>query len=131
MDTSQFTEARTGELVPITSPFNDAAFVPDPLPPGWEFPLHLWPKLAHAKQLLGKLDGIGSTLPHPELLLRPLQNREALTSSSLEGTYASPQELLLFELNPRAPKSSQDRANAWREVSNYGKALREGFVYLQ
>ena len=131
MDTTQFTEARTGELVPITSPFQDSAFVPAPLPPGWAFPVSLWPKVVHARQLLGILSGTGSTLPNPELLLRPLQNREALTSSSLEGTYASPQELLLFELKPRVPKSSQDRANAWREVSNYGEALREGYVYLQ
>lgn len=131
MDRTQFTAARTGELVPITSPISDWAFVPNPLPPSWEVPLHLWPKLAHAKQLLGKLDGIGSTLSHPELLLRPLETREALTSSSLEGTYASPQELLLFELKPRAPRSSQDRANAWLEVYNYGRALREGFAYLR
>lgn len=131
MDKSQFTAQQTGELIPITSPFKDWAFVPDPLPPNWTFPIHLWPKLAEAKRLLGKLDGIGSTLPNPELLLRPLERREALTSSSLEGTYASPQELLLFELKPRQPKSSDDRANASLEVYNYGRALREGFSYLQ
>ena len=87
--------------------------------------------LGEAKQLLGHLNGIGATLQEPELLLRPLQRREALRSSSLEGTYASPEELLLFELKPRDPTSHRDRANAWLEVSNYGAALRQGHKYIQ
>jgi Fic family protein len=77
------------------------------------------------------LDGIGRTLPNPELLLRPLQGREALRSSSLEGTHASPQQLLLFELEPREPRSKSDPANAWLEVSNYSLALRQGMQFLQ
>jgi len=87
--------------------------------------------LGEAKQLLGTLDGKGSTIPNPELLLRPLQRREALRSSSLEGTYASPEELLLFEMKPRLPTSSADRANSWLEVFNYGRALSEGWLYLK
>jgi len=93
--------------------------------------LGLWPLLAQAKQSLGKLDGIGQTLTHPQLLLQPLQQREALRSSSLEGTYATPEELLLFELDPSEPKSEKDKANAWLEVANYRKAQREGYDYLE
>lgn len=131
MDRDQFTESKTGDLVRLRAPYDDWAFVPEPLPPTWHFPEGLWPKLAEAKQLLGKLDGIGSTLPNPELLLRPLQRREAIRSSSLEGTYASPQELLLFELKPRRPTSPEDKANDWLEVFNYATALREGYLYLE
>ncbi|HNS21847.1 MAG TPA: Fic family protein [Sedimentisphaerales bacterium] len=83
-----------------------------------------------AKESLARLDGIGRTLPNPELLLRPLEKREALRSSSLEGTYASPRELLLFELEPQEPKSESDPANAWREVSNHSLALRQGMKLL-
>ena len=131
MDSSKFNKNRTGELVKIYLPEADWAFVPYPLPQSWEFPEHLWPLLAQAKESIARLDGIGRTLPNPELLLRPLQSREALRSSSLEGTYASPQELLLFELHPRTPKSQRDRANDWLEVSNYGKALRQGMTLLE
>jgi Fic family protein len=52
-----------------------------------------------------------------------LQQREAQKSSILEGTITKPEQVLLFQLEPRYPESEQDPANAWREVSNYGKAL--------
>lgn len=66
----------------------------------------------------------------PSVIVRPLQQREALRSSSLEGTYASPRELLLYELTPRDPTSEGDHANAWREVQNYNLALRHGAATL-
>lgn len=131
MDIKRFTGEKTGQLVEITVPNKDWAFIPDPLPPKWVFPDSLTPLLVEARAELGKLDGIGRTLPHPQLLLSPLQNREALLSSSLEGTYATPEELLLFEMNPREPTSEDDPANAWLEVSNYGRALRRGLALLK
>lgn len=130
MEIARFTDAKTGQLIKVNIPQEDWAFIPDPLPPSWEFPLRLWPLLSEAKESIARLDGIGRTLPNPELLLQPLQSREALRSSSLEGTYASPQELLLFELRPREPSSNQDPANAWLEVSNYSRALRQGIELL-
>jgi Fic family protein len=130
MNRASFTESRAGELVELTVPYHDWAFVPAPLPPDWELPRDLWPLLAEARQAVGTLDGIGRTLPNQDLLLRPLQQREALRSSSLEGTHATPQQLLLFEMDPRPPRSEHDRSNAWLEVSNYGHALREAHNYL-
>jgi Fic family protein len=126
MNRDLFTTRITGELVKITAPHEDWAFVPAPLPPNWAFPNESWPLLVEARHLLGKLDGIGQTLPNPELLLRPLQQREAVRSSSLEGTYATPEEVFLFDLktSPSDPESS--RTDDWMEVSNYGRALREG-----
>lgn len=56
--------------------------------------------------------------------------RVALRSSSLEGTYATPQQLLLFEIDPRQPKSADDPVNAWREVWNYNRALELGLHLL-
>lgn len=131
MDAKRFTSQRTGKLVEIQVPQKDWAFVPDPLPPKWEFPSRLWLLVAQAREAIGRLDGIGRTLPNPELLLKPLEKREALRSSSLEGTYASPRDLLLFELDPQEPKSEEDPANAWREVSNYSLAVRQGMKLLQ
>lgn len=130
MDPAKFGSGKTGRLLKIHVPDDDWAFIPDPLPPKWGFPARLWPLLVKARESLARLDGIGRTLPNPELLLRPLEKREALRSSSLEGTYASPKELLLFELAPQKPKSENDPANAWREVSNYSLALRQGMKLL-
>ncbi|MHC4520467.1 MAG: Fic family protein [Planctomycetota bacterium] len=130
MNVENFTAQKTGQLVKVQVPEKDWAFIPDPLPPKWEFPVRLWPLLAEARENLARLDGIGRTLPNPELLLRPLEKREALRSSSLEGTYAAPEDLLLFELHPRKPKSEKDPANAWSEVSNHSLALRQGMKLL-
>lgn len=131
MDTSRFKDSKVGYLVPITTPTGlDHAFIPAPLPPDWEFPPRLWPKLAEAKESLGRLDGIGRTLPDPELLLTPLKRREAIASSRIEGTYATAQELMLFEMSPHNPKSSHDPANAWQEVSNYSWAIQHGLMQL-
>ncbi len=125
MDIKIFGDQKTGELVEITGiPGVTHAFVPDPLPPDWEWPLRLWPKLLEARTALARLDGVGLHLPNPQLLLRPLQNREALRSSSLEGTYTEPEEQILFQINPQYPTSATDPINAKREVYNYGEALR-------
>jgi Fic family protein len=77
-----------------------------------------------AKTSLARLDGTGKHLPNPEILLRPLQNREAQLSSKLEGTITDPQRQALFQADPRYPVSESDPANAYREVFNYGRALR-------
>ena len=90
MDKSRFQTDETGVLTPITTPVKDWAFIPKPLPPRWEFPSELWPLLATAREDLARLDGVGRYVPEPGLLLRPLMQREAIRSSSLEGTYATP-----------------------------------------
>lgn len=131
MKKERFTSAATGTLVPVAIGAPDWAFLPRPLPRQWKVSLHLWPLLAHAREELARLDGIGRTLPDPDLLLRPLQGREAIRSSSLEGTYASAEELLLFELEPAEPETAWSRINDWREVLNYATALRRGAELLE
>ena len=131
MDKSLFTEKSLGKLISIhTQEWGDWAFIPDPLPTKWSVPEDLWPALLEAREELARLDGIGRHMLSYDLLLRPLQRREALKSSSLEGTHVLPEQLLLFEIDPKEPKSAKDRANAWKEVFNYGKALRFGQKFL-
>lgn len=133
MDPKRFTSDAAGNLVPIDLGLKgkDWAFIPGELPPKWEFPSHLWPLLAEAKQALGTLNGIGQVLPDPQLLLRPLQTREAITSSGIEGTHVTPQQLLLYELDPREPLSDSDQMADWKEVFNYGRALQRGVELLK
>lgn len=126
MDRSRFSQDSPGALVDIGQ--GEIAFVPHALPPAWTFPGRLWPLLSQAKQQLGTLEGIGSVLPNPMLLLRPLSDREAIQSSRLEGTFATPKELLLFELQPKEPHSESDRLNDHREVFNYQQALNYGMT---
>lgn len=132
MDQSQFTALSPGTLVPIQIPARgrDWAFVPHELPPNWEFSAKLWPLVASAKEMLGTLNGIGQLLPDPQLLLRPLQNREAIASSSIEGTYVTPEQLLLFELDPQEVQLSDTEGADRQEVYNYGQALQHGCELL-
>jgi len=95
-------------------------------PPKWEWPQRLWPLVVEARTALASLNGTGKNLPNPSLLIRPLQQREAQKSSSLEGTYTRGEDQLLFQIEPRYPTSETDPTNAFREVFNYREALRFG-----
>ncbi|MGN6186028.1 MAG: Fic family protein [Thermoanaerobaculia bacterium] len=131
MDATRFSAISPGRLVSISDGGRDFAFIPQPLPRQWDIKLETWPLLAQAKEELARLDGLGRAVPDPELLLRPLQQREAIRSSSLEGTYASAEELLLFEMNPQEPANANTRINDWLEVFNYAAALRRGTALLE
>jgi Fic family protein len=99
------------------------------LPPPWKLPESLWPLLAESKQRLGLLQGLGLATPidlNPTILLPQLLRREAIYSSAIEGTYASAEQLLLFELEPKTPQSERDPVNDHLEVDNYRKALQHG-----
>jgi Fic family protein len=124
MDIRRFKPNAPGKIVAIGG--DEYSFMPAPLPPKWEFPLRLWPLLADAKLQIGIMEGLGRNLPNPTILLRPLEDREAIKSSRLEGTYVTAKELLLFEMEPRESQSADDPANDWREVFNYRKALHHG-----
>jgi Fic family protein len=124
MDPAHFEATAPGRIVPIGG--NEYAFVPDPLPPAWQFPERLWPLLNEASTKLGLLEGVGRHLPAADLLLRPLERREAVQSSAIEGTYATPRELLLFEIEPSEPVRESDPANSWKEVFNSQQALQYG-----
>jgi len=132
MDKNLFVVPEQGKLIKISiNDDSDWAFIPNSLPLSWEMPPDLWPLLLQAREELARLDGIGRHMPNYELLLKPLQQREALKSSSLEGTYATPEQLLLFQIDPKEPRSKYDQINAWKEVSNYSQALRFGQTLLK
>lgn len=125
MDIDKFQKESPGRLVPLDNvPGVSHAFIPDPLPPKWEWPEDLYPLLIDARTALASLDGTGKHLPNSQLVIGPLQNREAQISSKLEGTITQPEQQILFQIDPSFPRSEADPVNAFREVFNYGQALR-------
>jgi Fic family protein len=126
VDIGRFQGDAPGKLVQIAN--GEHAFVPNRLPPIWVVPVDLWPLLSEAKQQLGILEGVGRTMPNPGILLRPLEDREAIQSSRLEGTYVTATEFLVFELEPKRSTSETDPANDRREVFNYRRALEQGMT---
>jgi Fic family protein len=128
MDITLFDLSAPGELIEITGMSGaEKAFIPDPLPPRWEWPVSMWQLLMDARIALASLSGIGAYLPDPQLILRPIQFREAVRSSSLEGTFTQPRQQALFELDPEALDESERGNDAYREISNYDRALRSYF----
>lgn len=111
-----FEGSPAGQLVPTV--FNALAFVPNPLPPEIDLgPLALI--LGDARGAIGELRGACRRLPNPYILIRPLQRLEAQTSSAMEGTHTTTDELALAEAG-----IEKDLRTDAIEVANYTRALR-------
>ena len=122
-----FGMTKNGELVPITVGDRLSwAFIPNPLPPHWRVPDSLWPHVVRARALIAELDTLASTLPNPMMFLGALTRREAIKSSTIEGTTIAPEDLLRHEHLSSVPRPSTDKALDVREVMNCQDALREG-----
>jgi Fic family protein len=115
MDASQFIDSPSGTLIPTIS--NLMAFVPNPLPPLLDYAALAMP-LAEAMQALGELNAIGRGMTNPMLVIRPLQRKEALLSSSMEGTYSTANALALADADENA---KVDESTI--EVRNYIRAF--------
>jgi len=76
--------------------------------------------LADAESSLGRLFGVGLSLPNPELLTAPYVLREAVSSTRIEGTQATMAEVLAFGAAGGAPNADVE------EVLNYVDALKWG-----
>lgn len=71
----------------LQQPTGYRAFVPAPLPPSP--PLAMDPLqglLSRASMALGRLDGVASVLPNPDLFVAMYVRHEAVLSSQIEGT---------------------------------------------
>ncbi len=125
MDRNGFGAAASGRLV---STFGGRkAFVPHPLPPRDLDVSRFLPELTRATQAVGELKGIGRTVSNPLLLVRPLQRREAVSSSSMEGTYTTLSDLFLFEAGAESAATRDEN----REVANYVRALESAIAELE
>lgn len=125
MDYRPFETSPAGKLVPTER--SQRAFVPNPLPPVGIDLGKLARPIERAAAALGELDGIGRALQDPYLLIHPLQSREAISSSTMEGTYTTADDLLLLE----AGASENERGADTREVFNYRRALSNAIDSLQ
>lgn len=101
------------------------AFVPPPLPPKLdvaEFAL----ELGAAAAAMGELKGAARRLANPYMLIGPLIQKEALTSSAMEGTITTIEDMIIEQASP----TSMNDENA-REASNYVRAVRKAVEQLK
>jgi Fic family protein len=75
----------------VTQPTGFSAFVPNPFPPSQKMELPKTLVFAHteAVRLLGKLDGITTLLPDKDMFLMMFVQKDASSSSQIEGTNAT------------------------------------------
>ena len=104
------------------------AFYPAPLPPAPPLRIEgeLQRLLSDADRALGRLDGITTILPNPDLFVAMYVRREAVLSSQIEGTQASLTDVLVFEA---VEEHEGDLADV-EEVINYVHAMNHGLRRL-
>jgi Fic family protein len=101
------------------------AYIPDDLPPKLELSSSVRALLEEATHLLGQVDMCQALVPNRDLLVYSSLQREAIASSTIEGTITTPDELVLFQ-------AGQQQSNATtREVANYAVALEWGLAQLK
>jgi Fic family protein len=100
------------------------AFIPSPLPPDPPVALNqdLSRLLSDADRALGRLDGVATVLPNPDLFVAMYVRHEAVLSSQIEGTQSSLDDLLQFEIDAGGKELPKDV----EEVVNYVHAMNDG-----
>ena len=116
--------ARAGKY--ITQQAGYKAFIPTPLPPdppiAWDEELQNL--LSKADMALGRLDGIATILPNPDLFVAMYVRKEAVLSSQIEGTRATLLDIFDYETTGEIAKDVD-------EVVNYVRAMNRGLERLR
>ena len=103
--------------------FQPAALPPDP---PLELDTRMVSLLSDADRALGRLDGVASVLPNPDLFVATYVRHEAVLSSQIEGTQSTLEDVLSYE-------SDDDQSGLPRdveEVVNYVRAMNHGLARL-
>lgn len=114
------TDSRTGR------DFDHVAFLPDPLGDPPRLGQQAWSAVVQASHALGRLSQAAQLIPNPERLRQPTLNREAQSTSALEGTYAPLNEVMASDAADRDSEFS----SALREVRNFVRCARRAFDWI-
>lgn len=106
------------------------AFVPEPMPAELSFGSETVRLLDDAGYALGLLNGSAGRLVNPYLVGQPLLRREAILSSRIEGTFTTPEQLVLLEAGVSTDDEDERVTADTREVLNYVRAMGRGLELL-
>ncbi|TWU60633.1 hypothetical protein Poly51_09120 [Rubripirellula tenax] len=112
----------------VKQPTNYRAFIPAHLPPNPAIILdaELLKLLSDADRALGRLDGVATVLPNPDLFVAMFVRQEAVLSSQIEGTQSTLQDILAYEADAEQTTQPGDV----EEVVNYVAAMNHGLRRL-
>ena len=113
----------------VKQPNQYTAFIPAPLPPlpAVTVDSEMINLLSEADRALGRLDGIASVLPNPDMFVAMYVREEAVLSSQIEGTQSTLDDVLRFEMNEKGQEQPKDVT----EVVNYVRAMNYGLARLK
>jgi Fic family protein len=113
----------------VKQPNDYRAFLPAHLPPDPPVQLdaELTRLLSDADRAVGRLDGVASILPNPDLFVAMYVRHEAVLSSQIEGTQSTLEDVLVYEADTKGETRTKDVA----EVVNYVGAMNQGLERLQ
>ncbi|HEU4716549.1 MAG TPA: Fic/DOC family N-terminal domain-containing protein [Bacteroidia bacterium] len=103
-------------------------YIPDSLPLAnleWS---ELVEYISVANQAIARYDGLLQSIPNPMILLAPLQTKEAVMSSRIEGTQATLEEVFAYEAGEA---ESGDKQHDIMEVINYRIAMNFAIREMQ
>ena len=109
---------------------NQLTFVPNNLPPSFSHDNEFIMLLAQAERKVGELKGRGSGLKNPHILIRAYLKREAVSSSKIEGTLASLEDLNKYEAIGNIGRIVSENLRL-REVVNYVAALEDALEKIR
>lgn len=128
MQATDFSADSPGRLVPTAG--DALAFVPNPMPEELDLGRVEIRLLSEADYALGRLAGSAGRLVNPYLIGQPLLRREAILSSRIEGTFTTPEQLVLLEAGVAPAQDARASADT-REVLNYVRAMERGLELLR
>ncbi len=104
------------------------AFIPASLPPDPPIQMddELIRLLSDADRSLGRLDGVATVLPNPDLFVAMYVKHEAVLSSQIEGTQSTLEDVLKYEVDAKGRRRPRDV----EEVVNYVHAMNYGLDRL-
>lgn len=105
--------------------YHEGRFPPENLDWGKLIPL-----IGPTAAAIARYDGVLAAIPNSAVLLSPLTSREAVLSSSIEGTHATMSEILSLEAGAEEA-IPEERRDEIQEVLNYRRALNEAQRLLQ
>lgn len=112
----------------VKQPTGYRAFIPANLPPNPPIVMdaELVKLLSDADRALGRLDGVATVLPNPDLFVAMFVRQEAVLSSQIEGTQSTLQDVLAYE----AESGGETQPGDVEEVVNYVAAMNHGLRRL-
>lgn len=101
---------------------NKVPKIPELLPPKIDYN-KIYKELCEANKAIGELQGMLTNIPSKRLLVDPLLTKEAVASSTIEGTQATLEDVYRYEADEKGIEKPEKKEDI-REIINYREALK-------